>query len=158
MLTRAGLLALHRARRQMRPSASQVPIFFALNRFGFRFDGRHNLAGSVLISKSACVQRQVEELTVHVDEILRNMQSTPQKVEGVRLRSLRVRMGMAGCLIACSCGNQRVFLPELPPDRRAGHTWAVRDLRLRCCNASASLSPDPFGGGRLLHQGEESAA
>ena len=49
--------------RQMRSSALQVPIFFALNRFGFRFDGRHNLAASVLISKSACVQRRVEELT-----------------------------------------------------------------------------------------------
>ena len=35
MLTRAGLPALHRARRQMPPSALQVPIFFPLNRFGF---------------------------------------------------------------------------------------------------------------------------
>jgi hypothetical protein len=93
-----------------------------------------------------------------VDEIVRNMQSGPQEVESARLRSLRLRMGMAGCLIACNCRNQRVLLRELPPDRRAGHTWAVRNLRLRCCNASASLSTDPFGGGRLLHQGEESAA
>ncbi len=93
-----------------------------------------------------------------MDEIVRNMQSTPQKVEGGRLRSLRVRMGMAESLIACNCRNQRVLLRELRPDRRAGHTWAVRNLRIRCCNASASLPPDPFGGGRLLHRGEESAA
>jgi hypothetical protein len=93
-----------------------------------------------------------------VDEIVRNMQSSPQEVEGDRLCSLRVRMGMAGCLIACNCRNQRVLLPKLPSDRRTGYTWALRNLRLRCCNASASLSPDPFGGGRLLHQGEESAA
>jgi hypothetical protein len=92
-----------------------------------------------------------------VDEIVRNMQSSPQEVEGDRLHYLQVRMGMAG-LIDCNCRNQRVLLPELPPDRRAGYTWAVRNLRLRCCNASASLSPDPFSGGRLLHQGEESAA
>jgi len=89
---------------------------------------------------------------------MRNLQSTPQKVEGDRLRTLRVRMGMAGCLIGCNRRYQRVLLRELPPDRRAGHTWALRNLRLRCRNASASLSPDPFGGGRLLHQGEESAA
>jgi hypothetical protein len=188
----------------------------------FRADGRRNLAGSVLINKSAGVQwqfrqmyfssevghggcvgnrmaesgaacakyahnkalstgsvrpgpqhfcdcvscptsarkasRQVEELTVHVDEIVRNMQSTPQEVEGDRLHSLRVRMGMAGCLIACNCRNQRVLLRELPPDRRAGHTWAVRNLRLRCCNASASLSPDLFDGGRLLGSGRRSSA
>jgi hypothetical protein len=93
-----------------------------------------------------------------VDEIVRNMQISPQKIEGDGLRSLRVRMGMAAWLIACNCRNQRIFLRELPPDRKAGHTWAVRNLRLRCCNASASLSPDPFGGGRLLPQGEESAA
>jgi hypothetical protein len=36
----------------------QVPIFFALNRFGFRFDHRHNLAASVLRNKSAGVQWQ----------------------------------------------------------------------------------------------------
>jgi hypothetical protein len=93
-----------------------------------------------------------------VDEIVRNMQISPQEVEGDRLRSLRVRMGMAGGLIACNCRNQRVLLRELQPDRRTGRTRALRNLRLRCCNASASLSPDPFGGGRLLHQGEESAA
>src|ERR1700739_87403 len=58
MLTSAGLLPLHRARRQMRSSALQVPIFFALNRFGFCLDGGPNLAASVLISKSACVQWQ----------------------------------------------------------------------------------------------------
>jgi len=33
------------------------PIFFTLNRFRFRVDGRHNLAGSVLIDKSAGGQR-----------------------------------------------------------------------------------------------------
>jgi hypothetical protein len=92
-----------------------------------------------------------------VDEIVRNMQSTAQKVEGDRFRSLRVRMGMAE-LIDCKCRNQRVLLRELPPDRRAGPSWAVRNLRLRCCNASASLSHGPFGSGRLLRQGEECAA
>jgi len=92
-----------------------------------------------------------------VDEIVRDMQSSPQEVEGDRLHSLRVRMGMAGCLIACNCPNQRVLLRELPPDRGAGHPRAVRNLRLRCGNASASLSPDYFDGGRLLHQGEEGA-
>jgi len=92
-----------------------------------------------------------------VDEIVRNMQSSPQEVEGDRLHSLRVRMGMAE-LIDCNCRNQRILLLELLPDRRAEHAWALRNLRLRCCNASASLSNGPFGSGRLLHQGEESAA
>jgi hypothetical protein len=93
----------------------------------------------------AC-EEQVE-VEVYVDEMVRN-----------RLRSLRVRMGMAGSLIAGNGRNQRVLLPELPSDRRTGYAWAVRNMRLRCCNASAWLSPDLFGRGRLLYQGEADPA
>jgi hypothetical protein len=50
---------------------------------------------------------------LYVDEIVRNMQISPQEVEVDRFPSLRVRMGMAG-LIDCNCRNQRVLLRELP--------------------------------------------
>ena len=44
-----------------------------------------------------------------MDEIVRNMQSSPQEVEGDRLHSLRVRMGMAGCLMATTVATNQFF-------------------------------------------------
>ena len=63
-----------------------------------------------------------------------------------------------GIVLDASNGrNQRVLLLELPLDWRAGPAWTLRSLRLRCGDASASLSAEPFGSGRV-HQGEEAAA
>jgi len=120
----------------MRSSALQVPIFFALNRFGFRFDGRHNLAGSVLINKSAGVQRPGWSADVHVDEILRNMQSSPQEVEGGRLRSLRMWLGMAGCLMATTAATSEFFCVSC-------RLTAGLDMHGRCatCGSDAVTHP-----------------
>lgn len=44
-----------------------------------------------------------------MDEIVRNLQSNPQKIEVERLRLLSMRLGMAGCLMATTVATSQFF-------------------------------------------------
>jgi hypothetical protein len=71
-----------------------------------------------------------------VDEIVRNMQSAPQEIEGDGFRSLRLRMGMAEPLMPATAGTSEFFCMSC-------RLTARLDIHGRCptCGSDAVTHP-----------------